>query len=53
MYDNRESTEYRGANSPWAETSRYLMRVRSSVRMVRSRIRGVARRESCEYYVSK
>ena len=47
MYESRESTGNRGANSAPADASRYLTRVSSSVRIVRSRISGVARRESC------
>ena len=46
MYDNSESTGYRGANSASAATSRYLTRVSSSVRIVRSKMSGVANKES-------
>ena len=47
MYESSESTEYSGEKSAWpAETSRYFTRVSSSVRMVRSRMSGVASRES-------
>ena len=47
IYERSESTEYSGANSPEADASRYLTRVSSSVRIVRSRMSGVASRESC------
>ena len=49
MYDRRERTGYSGLNSAeaWSEeVLRYWMRVSSSVRMVKSRMRGVARSES-------
>jgi hypothetical protein len=55
MYDRRERTGYSGANSAEAlseEVLRYLMRVRSSVRIVKSRMRGVARRESYDREIS-
>lgn len=49
MYDSKLSTGYRGLNSVWlafAPPGRYWIRVRSSARIVKSRIKGVARRES-------
>lgn len=46
MYESSESTEYSGAKSAPADASRYLTRVSSSVRIVRSRMSGVARSES-------
>jgi hypothetical protein len=49
MYERRERTGYNGANSAVALSEgvlRYLMRVSSSVRMVKSKMSGVARRES-------
>ena len=53
MYDSSESTEYSGENSPLADdASRYCTRVRSSARIARSRMSGVASCESCERHVS-
>ena len=47
MYESSVRTGYSGRKSfAPAERSRYWTRVRSSVRIVRSRMRGVARRES-------
>ena len=46
MYERSESTEYSGWKSAPADASRYCTRVSSSVRIARSRMSGVARRES-------
>lgn len=48
MNDSRDSTAYKGWKlcSP-LETLRYWTRVRSSARMVKSKIKGVASKESC------
>lgn len=51
MYERRERTGYNGANPALTLLStelRYLMRVSNSVKIVKSRMRGVARRESCD-----
>jgi hypothetical protein len=46
MYESRESTEYNGAKSVCSPTLRYLTRVKSSQRMAKSKMSGVASRES-------
>ena len=45
MYESKERTEYKGENS-FSPSLRYWTRVRSSAKIERSRIRGVAKRES-------